>query len=283
MMSPAQSSYHQKNLSVFNLLAFVIVLVLNTMAASGRINGRTPAMISQQYPSLFTPAAFTFAIWSVIYLGLLSFCIYQCWLAFQSGRDAARNHMATRLQTWWLWSCMANAGWLIAWHYNWLPLSIVVMGFLWYSIWNIQQRFQVASPDAPLPIKLFVFIPFGLYFGWISIAFIANLLELVAYFDIPVAGTGPMLFAIAGLLLGTALTAYFLLLHNNVPYALVTIWAFIGIIAKRQNEGLQWGVPIIQTCFILAGLVAVAIIWQLFRQRHWKTLTAHGLADRNFL
>ncbi|HEY0272618.1 MAG TPA: hypothetical protein VGC22_05485 [Chitinophaga sp.] len=274
MLSPERSSYHQKNLSVFNLLAYLIVLALHTLAATGRINGRTTAMISRQYPTLFTPASYAFTIWNVIYLALLGFCIYQCWLAFQADREEARRHMATRLQTWWLLSCMANAGWLVAWHYNWLPLSLGVMLFLWFSIWTIQQRFQVAAPTAPLPVKLFVFIPFGLYLGWLSVAVIANLLAVLVYFHMPTFSTASLLLTIAGLLLGTALTAYFLLLHNNVPYALMTVWAFIGIIVKSQAEGLQWGRPVIQTCVILGGLIVAATIWQFFRQRQWRSLAA---------
>lgn len=272
MMSPERSSYHQKNLSIFNLLAYLVVIVLNVLAATGRINGRTPAMISAQYPTLFTPANFTFLIWSMIYLALLAFCIYQCWLAFRPDREEARHHMATRLQNWWLISCMANAGWLVTWHYNWVPLSVAVMAFLWYTIWTIQQRFQVAAPEAPLPIKIFVFIPFGLYLGWVSMAFIANLAAAMVYMKIPSFGWLPVLATIGALLLGAALTGYFLLLHNNVPYALVSVWAFVGIIAQRLEEGTTGSALIIQTCVVLIGLTVAAIIWQFFRQRQWRAM-----------
>lgn len=275
MMSPERSSYHQKNLSVFNLLAYIIVIVLNVLSATGRINGRTPAMIAAQYPTFFTPANFTFLIWALIYFALLGFCIYQCWLAFQPDREEARHHMAIRLQHWWLVSCIANAGWLVSWHYNWIPLSVAVMAFLWFSIWNIQQRFQVAAPEAPLAIKVFVFIPFGLYLGWMSIAFIANMAVAIVYMKIPAHGWLPVLATVGALLVDAGLTGYFLLLHNNVPYALVSIWAFIGIIAQRLLEGTSGSTVIIQTCVVLIGLTLAAVIWQFFRQRHWRNAAAH--------
>ena len=275
MMSPERSSYHQKNLSVFNLLAFIIVIGLNVLAAMGRVNGRTPAMISAQYETLFTPAGITFSIWGVIYAGLLAFTIYQCWLAFHPDHEAAKRNMMSRLKMWFIWSCVANAGWLIAWHYNWLPLSICIMAFLWFCLYTIQQRFQMAAPEAPLPIKLFVFIPFGLYLGWISIAFIANLAAVLVYFHLPATGTLPVILTILALLLGTALTAYFLLLHNNIPYALVTIWAFCGIIIKRQAVAVPAEYPVIQACVILIGLVVAGIVWQVSRQQQWKNKTAH--------
>ena len=67
-----------------NLAAFVLVLAMNTLSNVLPLNSQTMPEISAKYPSLFTPAGFTFSIWGVIYLGLMIFVIYQ---ALPSQRD----------------------------------------------------------------------------------------------------------------------------------------------------------------------------------------------------
>ena len=42
-----------------------------------RLNGMDPGQISDSYPNLFAPAGLTFSIWSVIYIWLLIFILYQ--------------------------------------------------------------------------------------------------------------------------------------------------------------------------------------------------------------
>ena len=56
-----------------NLVAFAIVILFNALSSALPINDQTMPEISAKYPSLFTPAGFTFSIWGVIYLALLVF------------------------------------------------------------------------------------------------------------------------------------------------------------------------------------------------------------------
>ncbi|MGB5257057.1 MAG: hypothetical protein WBN44_07355, partial [Woeseiaceae bacterium] len=60
-----------------NIVAFSIVIIVNYLSNALPINGQSMAEISAKYPSLFTPAGFTFSIWGIIYLALLAFVIYQ--------------------------------------------------------------------------------------------------------------------------------------------------------------------------------------------------------------
>ncbi len=73
-----------------NLVAFAIVILLNFLSNALPINGQTMPEISAKYPSLFTPAGFTFAIWGAIYLGLLVFVIWQALPAQRSSDKVAR-------------------------------------------------------------------------------------------------------------------------------------------------------------------------------------------------
>ena len=66
---------NQKQILV--IVATLGVILINYFAAQGYINNITPQIISNKYPTLITPAGYAFAIWSLIYLGLIGFSIYQ--------------------------------------------------------------------------------------------------------------------------------------------------------------------------------------------------------------
>ncbi len=52
-----------------NVLAFILMVIVNGIAGSTTlIGGMTTADVSNAYPTLLTPAGYTFAIWGVIYV-----------------------------------------------------------------------------------------------------------------------------------------------------------------------------------------------------------------------
>jgi hypothetical protein len=74
-------------LQIFNIIAYILTIVFNALSGTGVFNGRTIGGVSDDYPNLFTPAGFTFSIWSVIYLFLLIFVIYQAKDVFKTQKE----------------------------------------------------------------------------------------------------------------------------------------------------------------------------------------------------
>jgi benzodiazapine receptor len=66
-----------RTLIIVNIIALVGVITVNALANILPINGMNTGQISDLYPSLFTPAGFTFSVWSLIYLSLIVFSIAQ--------------------------------------------------------------------------------------------------------------------------------------------------------------------------------------------------------------
>ena len=60
-----------RTLQIANIIGFVLVIIMNTLANTLPINGFTTGELSALYPNLFVPAGFTFSIWGVIYLLLM--------------------------------------------------------------------------------------------------------------------------------------------------------------------------------------------------------------------
>ena len=152
-----------------NLAAFVLVVVLNVLANALPINGQTMPEISARYPSLFTPAGFTFSIWGVIYLALLLFVVYQ---ALPSQRN---NETIAGISRLFQVNCVANASWIVVWHYDLLTVSLLIMLVLLVTLILIYRALLDAVKHASLTQRLLLHVPFSLYTGWIVVATIANI------------------------------------------------------------------------------------------------------------
>jgi len=49
-------------LQILNVVAFLALVIVNGLATTTLLNGRTTAEVSGLYPTLITPAGFTFSI-----------------------------------------------------------------------------------------------------------------------------------------------------------------------------------------------------------------------------
>ena len=73
---------------ILNIVAYVLTLIVNGLANALPLGGRNTGEISELYPNLFTPAAYVFSIWGLIYVLLGIFTVYQVpglWAYFFKG------------------------------------------------------------------------------------------------------------------------------------------------------------------------------------------------------
>ncbi|MNN46568.1 hypothetical protein D3C81_1609530 [compost metagenome] len=61
----------------WNLLFFLGVITVNTLSVVLPLGGNSTGEISDKYHTHLTPAGYAFSIWSLIYLLLAGFIIYQ--------------------------------------------------------------------------------------------------------------------------------------------------------------------------------------------------------------
>lgn len=222
-----------KTLQILNILGFILVILLNSLANALPINGMTTGELSNLYPNLFVPAGFTFSIWGVIYLLLLAFTIYQ---ARSLWKKEATDDFVQTIGPWFFISCLANASWIVAWHYQQVILSLLIMLLLLTSLIIIYRRLHsnVESPDRAR--KYFVHLPFSVYLGWITVATIANVTTLLVDRGLSGFWLGETIWTAIMITIAVGFGIFFLLKKRDVPYALVLIWAFYGITAIRFNS-----------------------------------------------
>jgi hypothetical protein len=206
-----------------NLVAFAVMILLNALSNALPINGQTMPEISAKYPSLFTPAGFTFSIWGVIYLALLIFVV---WQALPAQR---RNAKVAGISTYFKINCLANALWIIVWHYDLLALSLVVMLVILATLILIYRSLIAEIDAAPFLEHLVLYLPFSLYAGWITLATIANASALQTgngWDDVLLTSVQWTLVKLA---LAGAIGATIIIRNRDPVFALAVAWAAYGI------------------------------------------------------
>jgi len=238
-----------------NLLAFIAVIVVNGLAESIPLNGKTTGEISAMFPVLITPAPYTFSIWGLIYVLLLCYVIYQL---------LPRNkHIVNLVGSAFLFSCIFNISWVLLWHYLysqvWLSL-IAMIGLLLSIIFmftNVREARDLHTKD-----RIFVQLPFSIYLGWISVATIVN--TSVVLYDLGWNGLGlsDTAWTVIILAVGSILAWLVGIPYRTPAYMLVFVWAYAGIAVANQD------IPVIfYTAVGLAALLGLLAITVPFRPK----------------
>ena len=250
-----------KPVIVANATFLAIVLVMNYLANALPIAGHTPAEVSDMFPTLFTPAGFTFAIWGVIYLLLIGF------VAFQA-RSWNKETPAFLQKIGWLFvlSCMANAVWLPAFHTLNIGLAMVIMLVLLGSLVVIYLRLDVGKAAAFPTERWLVHLPFSVYLGWITVASIANASILFTHLGWNGEPGGPQLWTVLMIAAATALGVWALFSRRDFGFAAVLVWALYGIHSKRIADlGTVDGTVEIAT-LVGIGILTIVAIYRLAKR-----------------
>lgn len=212
---------------VGNILAFALAIAVNAMATSIPLGGQTPPEISARYPSLFTPAGFTFSIWGVIYLALFLFVIYQALPAQRSNETLGKIDSLFKI------NCLANAAWILAWHYDFLLLSVLIMLTILATLIGIYRTFDRNQASKSSAERLLVQLPFRLYTAWISVATIANISTVQNAMGWDNVGMNAITWTLLKLALAGAIGAAVVIRKADAAFILVVAWAAYGIAAKQ--------------------------------------------------
>ncbi|MCH2042557.1 MAG: hypothetical protein MK212_00330 [Saprospiraceae bacterium] len=252
-------------MALLNTLGFIATITLNTLANALPLNGMTTGELSAAYPNLFVPAGFTFSIWGVIYLWVLIFVVYQNVKAFSKQTTETDLGFLKQLNYGFFFSCLANAIWIVAWHYQYVLLSLVIMLLLLGSLIYIYQRLQIGIRKVSRKEKLLVHAPFSIYLGWITVATIANTTAFLVHINWDAFGILPEIWTTVMLAIGTVIGLNIVGKRKDPAYGLVIVWAYFGIVAKRMNLGMEWTHMIVLTALIGMTLVGILALGQLFR------------------
>ncbi len=241
-------------LSVLNLVGLIATIGVNALAVVLPLNNRTTEQLSDQYPNLFVPAGLTFSIWGVIYLLLAIYCIYE--LMPRVMRHPARGAFIERIGPLFVMSCILNMGWICAWHYELVLLSVAIMLLLLLTLITIYVRLRAGSSEALTAERYFAHAPFSVYLGWISVATIANITALLVDWGWNGFGLSQQFWTVLMMAAAIGLAVVMLIRRRDIFYALVIDWALLGILLKRLDDAGQPDQYVVVAA--IAGLVVVS-------------------------
>jgi benzodiazapine receptor len=238
-------------LQSLNVLAFAVTVIVNGLASSLALNGRTTAEVSDQYFTLVTPAGYVFSIWGVIYALLLAFVVFQ---ALPSQRE---KPFLGRISVLFILSSVFNVVWLFLWHYDQIVLSVVLMFALLATLIAVYLRLGIGKTKVAVKERVFVHLPFSVYLGWITVASIANVASALVAVGWDGFGLASDVWAV--LVIGVALliTLGVIVTRRDVAYSLVLVWALVGI---AVNQSAYQNIVLAAEISAVIILVALAVV-----------------------
>ena len=237
------------------ILTTILTLAVNGLANTLPLNGLTTGEISDSFETLFVPAGYVFSIWGLIYIGLVAFTIFQ---ALPTQRE---NTRLIKVGWWVVAANLANASWIFFWHYQIFALTLVAMLTLLVALLAVYLGLRSGDDPVSTGERWFARLPFSIYLGWISVATIANISDVLYFFGWGQFGISAEIWMVILLLVVSALAWAMSLWERDLGYLGVLLWALAGIGVKFPDVATV--TPAIWVAF---GLTALAALWAGFKR-----------------
>jgi hypothetical protein len=230
------------------IVAILGTLTINVLADVLPINGLNTGAISDTFHVYFVPAGYVFSIWGIIYIGLIAYAVFQ---ALPSQKE--NPHLQST--GWWVvLGSLANCAWIFLWHYEQFVGTLAAMLILLATLIAVYLRLGINRFKVSTGETWAVRVPFSIYLGWITVATVANVTDVLDY-------TGWNQFGISAAIWMVVILAAVLLiaglmnfLRRDVAFAVVLLWALAGIAVKFPAEGI-----VTYATWITFGVVAVTL------------------------
>ncbi|MFI2741904.1 tryptophan-rich sensory protein [Zhouia sp. PK063] len=236
-----------KFLAILNTITLAVTIYISYYAQAFGMNNNTISSLSKEYNNLFTPADYAFAIWGLIYIGLIGFVIFQLKRAFSKHKY---NAFIKYINFNFAIANIANMLWISTWLYEFTFASVIFMLIILYCLLRIIVKTDMERWDAPLEIIFFVWWPICLYSGLIAVATIAN----IAAYLVKIGWHGwyftEVQWTIIMIVIAFLINLAMVVLRNMREFAMVGAWAFIAIYIRHQQ--LQ---PAIAQIALIAAIV----------------------------
>lgn len=241
-----------KALPIITLITYLLMIIVNALANIIPINGITTGEVSDKYANLFAPAPITFSIWGVIYILLLLYVIYQ--LRSFKLEDKA---LFIKVNILFSISSIANTIWMVMWHYQFFEGTVFLMITILVCLIMINMILHkhVKSTMDTLMIKL----PFSVYFGWITVATIANITTYLVSINWGRMNLSESFWTNIILLIGALIAVLTTIRFKSYPYALVVLWAYLGILIKHISVTGYNGTYISVIITTVLGMVLIVM------------------------
>lgn len=200
-------------------------------------------------PSI-VPQPYAFAIWGVIYTGLVVFPIYQ-WFKRQSG-----SPLWKKMHSWFCVNVILNGLWLAAASLDWLVITVAIMLIMLVTLYQINTLLiNIRKDDNGLSYWPEKFV-FSVYFAWITLATALNITAALVYYNWSGFNLGDIPWSFAILSVTALIAGVIFWKYKDVAFAGVVLWAFIALVVKHMGVN-----PIL--AYLSIGVITIFILLSL--------------------
>lgn len=241
-------------LKVSVIISFILMLFLNASSFLLAINGKTMSEVSISYPNLFTPANYTFSIWSMIYLLLMIYAIFQLGIF---GNVSTVKDTLHKSRIAFIITSLLNCSWIIAWHYDYLAFSVMIIMTILVTLKIFSK--MIRADYLTIKEKIFIRLPFSIYYGWITILAVSNILALLDSIRWEGWGISEISWVVINIVIITAFAVYRTIRNRDIAYSFTIIWAYIGMLVRQLAKSELNGEYPLAITAIIVGIIALSI------------------------
>lgn len=117
--------------------------------------------------------------------------------------------------------------------------------------------------DAPISVILFLWWPFVIYSGWVTVASIANVSTYLVKINWDGFGMSPVTWTLIMIVIATLINLAITWKRNMREFALVGAWALIAIGIANQDTQTR----VAYTAFVTAGVLILSSTAHAFKNR----------------
>jgi hypothetical protein len=255
------------------LVLAIAQLVISTLSSASNVfsidgSGNVGA-ISDSLRTYFTPADYAFAVWGVIFLGVIVYGVYQA-LPSQRTREVHRS-----IAGWVMLTVIINTAWTLVFIQsglrgteNFRPGVVLVTAFMivaiLFGLLQIYLRLRRLDASLTRADRWLVTLPWSLFFAWVTVATVAN--WAIAGLALGWEGQGIAEIIAVGLVaVAVAITSAVVWVSRAhvglIGYTGVVIWALVAVAVGNQDQSQL--VPV--AGFIGAAVVGVVTLIRLSR------------------
>ncbi|MEM6836503.1 MAG: tryptophan-rich sensory protein [Cyanobacteria bacterium P01_C01_bin.120] len=242
-------------LAIATPIAIIGTLVVNTLSNFYPPGGKNVGEIANTTLAgvLITPANYAFAIWGLIYLGLIAYGIYQL------GANQRRDPIIRPVNRLLIIACVIQMGWIFLFTLQYFTGSTVAMLGILLSLMGAYGVLRMDRIDRRR--RWLAVYPISIYLAWISVATIINVAS--ALYDAGWRGglTG-VAWTVIMIWVSVAIALFVIFTRQDIPFTLVYVWAYVAI-AVRHADTPAILVTSIAASVLLVGMLALVRLGKL--------------------
>ncbi len=211
-----------------NLLLAPAMTITTILCFYAKPNFRGSPLGQEASEHVVTPAGYGFSIWSLIYLGVVTYALVQA-------LPSRRTDPLFRGIGWWTASAFLSVSvWLVLARFNlvWATVACILwmLASLAPVLWQVS-RARVNASD-----WLFVVMPLSVFAGWVTVATFANTaagLKVSGWENVAISEAAwAAVFVLLATIIGVAVI---LRTNGNIPFAATLVWAFVAIAVRNRG------------------------------------------------